>query len=36
MNKTSKLEAIFWSIAFPGFGQLLYGQLIKGIIFLSR
>ena len=35
MKKMSKLEAVLWSIAFPGFSQLLSGQLIKGIIFVS-
>ncbi|MGM0924101.1 MAG: hypothetical protein ACQEWW_23340 [Bacillota bacterium] len=34
MNRTNKLEAIFWSIALPGFGQILNGQLIKGMIFI--
>ncbi|AGK53855.1 hypothetical protein [Bacillus sp. 1NLA3E] len=34
MKKTDKLEAILWSMAFPGFGQLLNGNLIKGIIFI--
>ncbi|MCM3724652.1 hypothetical protein M3226_02935 [Neobacillus cucumis] len=34
MKKTTKLEAILWSIAFPGFGQLLNGHLIKGIMFI--
>lgn len=34
MKKTKKLEAILWSIAFPGFGQLLNGHLIKGILFI--
>ncbi|MFF2448887.1 hypothetical protein ACFVSW_17485 [Neobacillus sp. NPDC058068] len=34
MNKTYKLEAILWSIAFPGFGQLLNGHLLKGVIFI--
>ena len=28
------IEAIFWSIAFPGFGQLLNGKPIKGILFI--
>jgi hypothetical protein len=27
MNKMSKLEAILWSIALPGFGQLLNGKI---------
>ncbi|WHY86554.1 hypothetical protein QNH39_01275 [Neobacillus novalis] len=34
MNKTHKLEAILWSIAFPGFGQLLNGHLLKGVLFI--
>lgn len=34
MNKTHKLETILWSIAFPGFGQLLNGHLIKGFVFI--
>jgi hypothetical protein len=34
MKKTTKLEAILWSVAFPGFGQLLNGHLIKGIMFI--
>ncbi|MDR0137031.1 hypothetical protein RFW18_04680 [Metabacillus idriensis] len=33
--KTSKLEVLLWSIAFPGFGQLLNRQLIKGILFIT-
>ena len=28
-------EKLLWSIAFPGFGQLLNGKYVKGIIFLS-
>ncbi|MEK1832080.1 hypothetical protein AAAC51_33925 [Priestia megaterium] len=37
MRKTTKLEAVLWSVALPGFGQLLNGQLIKGLtlIFLE-
>lgn len=34
MKKTTKLESILWSVAFPGFGQLLNGHLIKGIMFI--
>jgi TM2 domain-containing membrane protein YozV len=34
MKKTYKLEAILWSVAFPGFGQLINGHLIKGILFI--
>ncbi|MFC0270648.1 hypothetical protein ACFFIX_04175 [Metabacillus herbersteinensis] len=32
--KTTKLEAVLWSIALPGFGQLLNGQIVKGIVFI--
>jgi len=28
-------EKLIWSIAFPGFGQLLNGKYLKGIIFIS-
>ena len=28
-------EKLLWSIAFPGFGQLLNGKYLKGIIFIS-
>jgi hypothetical protein len=31
---TDKLEAILWSIALPGFAQLLNRKIIKGIIFI--
>lgn len=34
IKKTDKLEAILWSIALPGFGQLLNGQILKGLIFI--
>jgi hypothetical protein len=34
INKTDKVEAVLWSIALPGFGQLLNGHLLKGIIFI--
>lgn len=34
-NKTiSKLEAILWSVALPGFPQLLINSVIKGILFV--
>ncbi|MCP3026825.1 hypothetical protein [Halobacillus sp. A5] len=32
--KHSRLEVVCWSIAFPGFGQLLNQQLLKGIFFI--
>lgn len=34
IKKTVKLEAILWSIALPGFGQILNGHLLKGILFI--
>jgi hypothetical protein len=34
MKTMSKLEAVLWSIALPGFGQLLSGQLVKGVLFV--
>lgn len=34
IKKTVKLEAVLWSIALPGFGQILNGHLFKGIIFI--
>lgn len=33
MNK-SAYEKLLWSIAFPGFGQLLNGKYFKGLVFL--
>lgn len=35
MNKDKTLEAILWSIALPGFGQILNKQIIKGILFIT-
>ncbi|SDN85461.1 hypothetical protein [Halobacillus aidingensis] len=32
--KEKRLEILLWSIAFPGFGQLLNGHLIKGLAFI--
>lgn len=34
MKKMSKLEAVLWNIAFPGFSQVLMGHFIKGILFV--
>jgi len=31
----SPAEMILWSIAFPGFGQILNGRLLKGFVFLG-
>jgi len=33
-RRRSKLELLLWGIAFPGFGQLISGRYIKGIVFL--
>lgn len=33
-QKLSKLEAILWNIALPGFSQILSGQVLKGIFFV--
>lgn len=35
MKKMTKLEVVLWSIAFPGFSQLLMRNYIKGILFVS-
>ena len=35
MKKLTKLEAVLWSIAFPGFPQLLAGEYVKGILFVG-
>ncbi|MEH7076136.1 hypothetical protein [Neobacillus drentensis] len=35
MKKMSKLEAVLWNIAFPGFSQLILGQYLKGILFVG-
>jgi hypothetical protein len=32
MAKKSRVEVVLWSIALPGFGQLLNGKYIKGIL----
>ncbi|GGC76784.1 hypothetical protein GCM10007216_04140 [Thalassobacillus devorans] len=34
-KKSNKLEVLLWSIALPGFGQLLNGKYIKGILLVS-
>lgn len=36
MKKKGKIiESILWSIALPGFSQILNGQLLKGILFIA-
>ncbi|MFC0558128.1 hypothetical protein [Halalkalibacter alkalisediminis] len=34
MKRERKVEAIFWSIAFPGFGQFLNKKYAKGFLFI--
>jgi len=34
MKINDKIEKMMWSIAFPGLGQLLNGQIVKGIFFM--
>lgn len=34
-NKTDKLEKLLWSIALPGFGQLLNKKYVKGILLIA-
>jgi len=34
IHMTSKTEAILWSIALPGFAQILNKKLLKGIVFI--
>ncbi|WP_336789563.1 hypothetical protein [Paenibacillus sp. MMO-177] len=35
MAKASRIEALLWSIALPGFGQLLNGKYVKGILLIA-
>ncbi|HEU4965469.1 MAG TPA: hypothetical protein VFV52_16715 [Bacilli bacterium] len=35
MRKNEAVERLLWSIAFPGFGQLLNGKLLKGALFVA-
>ncbi|MFD2443282.1 hypothetical protein ACFSO7_04715 [Bacillus sp. CGMCC 1.16607] len=34
MRKMTKIEAILWSVALPGFGQILRGQYFTGTLFI--
>lgn len=34
MKKIGKLEAVLWSMALPGFSQLLRGSYVKGVLFV--
>lgn len=33
-KNVSRIEALLWSVALPGFGQLLNGKVLKGLIFV--
>ncbi|WHY87862.1 hypothetical protein QNH39_08530 [Neobacillus novalis] len=35
MKKMSRLEAVLWNIAFPGFSQLLAGHYLKGVLLVA-
>ncbi|MDN4493010.1 hypothetical protein [Ureibacillus aquaedulcis] len=35
MSKEGRIEKVFWSVALPGFGQILNGQFIKGVFFVG-
>lgn len=35
MSKEGQIEKILWSIALPGFGQILNGQLFKGALLIG-
>lgn len=35
VNKDEGMEKILWSVALPGFGQLLNGHLVKGILLIG-
>lgn len=35
MDKENSIEKILWSIALPGFGQILNGKLLKGFTFIT-
>jgi hypothetical protein len=35
MRKCTRTEAFLWSIAFPGFGQLLNGKWLKGLLLIG-
>jgi hypothetical protein len=35
MGKCTRIEAFLWSIALPGFGQLLNGKFFKGLLLIG-
>ena len=34
MSKEGRIEKVLWSIALPGFGQLLNGKFLKGLLLI--
>ena len=35
MKKTNQIESVLWSIALPGFSQIINGKFLKGLLFIS-
>lgn len=35
MGKSDRIEVLLWSVALPGFGQLLNGKFLKGLLLIS-
>ncbi|SDJ24226.1 hypothetical protein [Alteribacillus bidgolensis] len=35
MNRNNKYEILLWSVAFPGFGQILNRKFFKGFLFIT-
>jgi hypothetical protein len=35
MGKSNRTEVLLWSIALPGFGQILNGKFLKGFLFIG-
>lgn len=35
MGKYNRTEVLLWSIALPGFGQMLNGKIFKGVLFIG-
>jgi hypothetical protein len=35
MAKSNRIEVLLWSIALPGFGQILNGKFLKGLLFIG-
>jgi hypothetical protein len=34
MSREEQIEKVLWSIALPGFGQLLNGKFLKGLLLI--